>query len=625
MPFIKYIEKRFAPESEALIAKCNEVIDTYQRQGFSLTLRQLYYQMVSRNIIENTERSYKRLGDLVNNARLAGRIDWRAIEDRGRNLQALSHWETPASIIQSARYSFKLDKWKGQTYRPEVWVEKQALEGVIASACRPLDVPYFACKGYNSQSEQWAAGQRLQGYINDGYTPIIFHLGDHDPSGIDMTRDNTERLAMFMGGVEVRRLALNMVQVEEWNPPPNPAKEPLALDTPIPTTTGWATMGSIGVGDVIFGSDGKPCRVTGKSDVFEGKECYRFSFACGDSVVCSADHLWTVQAIDRNGGLLTAEQIARCWRQRDGKSIWRVPVSSPIDMPEIELPIKPYTMGAWLGDGTIGEGSFVCHQSDAEILRYIEGDGYTTSRYNEKSCRILGIRSPIWQMGMSRDKHVPQQYLRASYAQRLALMQGMMDTDGTVSKQGKRGGACIFANTRRSLIDGFVELSCSLGMRPNVSAGKAILNGKDYGLYWRVEFYPGDMDVFQLQRKRNRLQGATVAERQKWRAITNVERVPSVPTQCIAVDSPDHLFLCGTHFIATHNTDSRFEDYQVLYGDESWELDALEPRVLVDMIQAAILAIRDDDIYNEVVSKERGYIETLKLVEEHWDDVANSL
>lgn len=225
MPIIKYIDKNFAAESERLIAKCNEVIATYRQQGFTLTLRQLYYQMVSRNIIENTERSYKRLGDLVSNARLAGRIDWHAIEDRGRNLKTVSHWSTPADIISAARYSFKLDKWKGQTYRPEVWVEKQALESVIASACRPLDVPFFACKGYNSQSEQWAAGRRLAGYVSDGYTPIIFHLGDHDPSGIDMTRDNRDRLQMFMGGVEVRRLALNMIQIDEYNPPPNPAKE----------------------------------------------------------------------------------------------------------------------------------------------------------------------------------------------------------------------------------------------------------------------------------------------------------------------------------------------------------------------------------------------------------------
>lgn len=225
MPKITYIEKKFTPQSLSMIERCNQVVADYERQGFSLTLRQLYYQMVSRNIIENTERSYKRLGDLVSNARLAGLIDWHAIEDRGRNLRQNSHWSNPSQIIRSARQSFRLDKWRNQDYRPEVWVEKQALEGVVASVCEGLDVPYFACKGYNSQSEQWQAARRLEGYMNQDQTPIIFHLGDHDPSGIDMTRDNNDRLAMFMGGVEVRRLALNMNQIEQYNPPPNPAKE----------------------------------------------------------------------------------------------------------------------------------------------------------------------------------------------------------------------------------------------------------------------------------------------------------------------------------------------------------------------------------------------------------------
>lgn len=225
MPKISYIDKNFSATSIDLIERCNQVIADYSRQGFSLTLRQLYYQMVSRNIIENTERSYKRLGDLVNNARLAGLIDWHAIEDRGRNLRQNSHWSQPGEIIRSARASYKLDKWANQSYRPEVWVEKQALEGVVASVCDRLDVPYFACKGYNSQSEQWGAAMRMKRYLQEGKTPIIFHLGDHDPSGIDMTRDNRDRLEMFMGGVELERLALNMNQIRQYNPPPNPAKE----------------------------------------------------------------------------------------------------------------------------------------------------------------------------------------------------------------------------------------------------------------------------------------------------------------------------------------------------------------------------------------------------------------
>lgn len=225
MPKVAYIERKFSAPSLALIETCNTIIADYQAQGFKLTLRQLYYQLVSRNIIENTERSYKRVGSIVNDARLAGLIDWLAIEDRGRNLQALSHWEDPSDIIRSARHSFRLDKWEGQAYRPEVWVEKAALEGVLASVCNRLDVPYFSCRGYNSQSEEWEAGRRLLRYQDAGQIPIIFYLGDHDPSGIDMTRDHIDRLALFTGGVEIERLALNMNQIEQYNPPPNPAKE----------------------------------------------------------------------------------------------------------------------------------------------------------------------------------------------------------------------------------------------------------------------------------------------------------------------------------------------------------------------------------------------------------------
>lgn len=225
MAKIAYIEKKFRSERTQLIDTCNDVITVFQAQGFTLTLRQLYYQLVSRDVIENSQKSYKRLGDLVNDARLAGLIDWEAIEDRGRNLRSNTTWNDPAEIIKAAASGYMLDRWMGQDYRPEVWIEKDALIGVIADVCEELDVPYFACRGYNSQSEQWRAGRRFQSYIDRGQTPIVLHLGDHDSSGLDMTRDNRERLAMFMGGVEVRRLALNMNQVEMYNPPPNPAKE----------------------------------------------------------------------------------------------------------------------------------------------------------------------------------------------------------------------------------------------------------------------------------------------------------------------------------------------------------------------------------------------------------------
>lgn len=227
MPKICYVEKNFRSESLSLINQINEVIEEYEAQGYSLTLRQCYYQLVARAIIPNNERSYKNTGNLINDARLAGLIDWHAIEDRTRNLQRLSHWDSPKSIIDSASYQYRKDIWENQEYYVEVWVEKEALANVVGRVANELDVPYFCCRGYVSQSEMWSAAQRFRSKQEDGKDVVLIHLGDHDPSGIDMSRDIEERLVMF--GVDTfmfnfRRIALNMEQIEEFAPPPNPAK-----------------------------------------------------------------------------------------------------------------------------------------------------------------------------------------------------------------------------------------------------------------------------------------------------------------------------------------------------------------------------------------------------------------
>lgn len=224
MPKICYVNRRFSPASLAMIDKANTIIEEYEAQGFALTLRQLYYQFVARDLIANSMRAYKNLGSVVNDGRLAGLIDWDHITDRTRNLERLPHWDDPSGVIHSAAAGYHIDMWENQSFRPEVWIEKDALIGVIEDVCDELDVPYFSCRGYTSQSEMWSAGMRLQRYVNSGQTPVILHLGDHDPSGKDMTRDVTDRLAMFMGGLKVDRLALNMNQVNRYNPPPNPAK-----------------------------------------------------------------------------------------------------------------------------------------------------------------------------------------------------------------------------------------------------------------------------------------------------------------------------------------------------------------------------------------------------------------
>jgi hypothetical protein len=221
-----YIPKKFNASTLELIGKINQIVDDYEAQGFSLTVRQIHYQFVSRDWLPNTASTYNRLQSAINDGRLAGLISWTAIEDRGRALMGLGHYTSPSQAIARARASYRTDLWADQPWRPEVWVEKQALEGVIGSICNELRLDYYACKGYNSQSMAWEAGQRFADYTRKGQRVIVFHLGDHDPSGVDMTRDNQERLSMFTGvPIIVQRLALTLSQIDEYEPPPNYLKE----------------------------------------------------------------------------------------------------------------------------------------------------------------------------------------------------------------------------------------------------------------------------------------------------------------------------------------------------------------------------------------------------------------
>lgn len=226
MAKICYVPRRFKPESLGKIEAANEIIAEYRAQGYTLTLRQLYYQFVARDMIPNTEKSYKGLGSIINDARLAGLIEWDAMVDRTRNLRSLAHWGSVADIIDSCSTQYRIDKWATQRSYVEVWIEKDALVGVIEDVCEDNDVPFFSCRGYTSQSEMHSAAMRLKRKARSGRDVTILHLGDHDPSGIDMTRDIQDRLNLFTrpGLINVNRIALNMDQIEEFGPPPNPAK-----------------------------------------------------------------------------------------------------------------------------------------------------------------------------------------------------------------------------------------------------------------------------------------------------------------------------------------------------------------------------------------------------------------
>jgi len=220
-----FIDRKFNNDSLNLIDVANNIISEYMAHKLTLTLRQLYYQFVARGLIPNTERDYKRIGNIVSDARRAGMIDWDAIEDRTRFVRTLGNWDKPQDILESAKDSYHRDLWATQDKRLEVWIEKDALVGVIESICQENDVSFFSCRGYVSDSEMWRGAMRMRHYTHSKQGVIVLHLGDHDPSGIDMTRDIEDRLRLFSGSpIEVRRIALTMEQIDEQQPPPNPAK-----------------------------------------------------------------------------------------------------------------------------------------------------------------------------------------------------------------------------------------------------------------------------------------------------------------------------------------------------------------------------------------------------------------
>lgn len=225
---------RFKSDSLERINRCNEIIEDYQAQGLRLTLRQLYYQLVTKNIIPNVEKSYKNLSSLVSDARLAGLMDWDAIEDRVRVPRRQNEWRDIPHLVDSALRAYRLPRWETQYCYVELWVEKDALAGVLAPIASKYHITLMVNRGYSSQSAMYESALRFLdrqgGAVDDtgeryDYKPAyLLYLGDHDPSGEDMVRDVADRLEMFGAHVSVSKVALTIEQVREYDPPPNPAK-----------------------------------------------------------------------------------------------------------------------------------------------------------------------------------------------------------------------------------------------------------------------------------------------------------------------------------------------------------------------------------------------------------------
>jgi hypothetical protein len=226
-----FIPRDFRKATLKLINQANAIIEKFQLLGFILTVRQLYYQMVKANLIVNTKKTYDKVKETINNAKLAGLVDWAAIEDRRRTLEGRSHWDSPFDAMQSIADQYARDRWEGQKYRPEFFVEKEALEGIVERVALANDVSYLACCGYNSGTVLYNCAQRIRERRKRGQETVIIYAGDHDPSGLDMSDgDMPGRLETFLkkyshGPVEIRRIALNLDQVSLYKPPPNFAKE----------------------------------------------------------------------------------------------------------------------------------------------------------------------------------------------------------------------------------------------------------------------------------------------------------------------------------------------------------------------------------------------------------------
>lgn len=352
----------------------------------------------------------------------------------------------------------------------------------------------------------------------------------------------------------------------------------LDVQTPILTTAGWKTMGTLHVGDYVYGRDGKPTRVTFATGIQYDRDCYLVTFSDGAQIIADADHLWETEnyyerqataRLARRGEtksrgtdqrskmprpkVRTTREIADTLHARGGHTLnHSIEVCQPLEGLTIDFNVSPYILGAWLGDGTTADGHFTIGDADAGwFTRKFEAEGWPVHATRAPLRHsAYGLRVALREAGVLGDKHIPDVYLGASREQRLALLQGLMDTDGTIS-QGE-APVCEFSVMSERLALDVWSLVTSLGIKATFSEGTASIQGRVVGTRYRIRFQT-DLPVFALPRKAGRVRPLRT-RRSRLRYITNVEPIDSVPVRCIQVDSPDHLYLAGRALVPTHNT-----------------------------------------------------------------------
>ena len=365
----------------------------------------------------------------------------------------------------------------------------------------------------------------------------------------------------------------------------------LSLDTEIPTPDGWRMMADIHAGDYVFGQDGKPSEVLVESEVFD-KPMYLVTFEDGATIKASGDHIWTVQSKKskktcaytprsgirltsyRDGGWYeaTTDEIAEHFVhvRKDGKGreyLYRVPMNGAVEYPEKALPIDPYVLGAWLGDGTSAKPQITIGDIDEdEMVANLSLRGHVITKHHYPNVtnhaatydidhRMRGhgtgpFKQKLIDLNLLNNKHIPDIYLQASIDQRWELLRGLMDTDGTCATNGQ----CEFVQKSRMLAEQVVELCASLGIKASIHSKEATCNGKPAGTVYRVTFFTDRAhSCFHLTRKHNRLKDK-LAPRMSCKSIVNVERIPNEPSKCIAINNDSHLYLAGRQYTTTHNT-----------------------------------------------------------------------
>ena len=328
----------------------------------------------------------------------------------------------------------------------------------------------------------------------------------------------------------------------------------LSLDELIPTPTGWVSMRDLQVGDDLFDEQGNICQVTYKSPI-HNIECYELTFENGYTVIVDKEHRWKCQTGNyTQNRIWSTEEMFDYLEKQDRKNPrgFIIDAAKPLQLPEQDLLISSYVLGAWLGDGAKHHGSITNHPKDHQIIEEIHNEGWETSKhYSDEICyTILGLKPYLRELNVLENKHIPNQYLRASFEQRLSLLQGIMDTDGSIDEK----GTCEITWADYNMTLQLRELLFTLGIKTAEIHSKFIqLEGWDSPReYYRLHFTT-DLPIFRLQRKLDRIP-KTVRKTQKRRYVKQIKKVGSVPTQCITVDSDSHLFLATKEFVPTHNT-----------------------------------------------------------------------